>query len=317
MKNFKVFLVIFVLEISYLATVGSARSMAYFRLNLKKGADIFHASYLLAQDAAPTPPADTAPPDQTPPSDTPPPDQGTPAETPPDQTLQPDTQTEPAPDNSDSLGTGSEVVPNNPDTLETPQDNSQETVPEQINPSAETPQPELVAPENSDNGVQESVQGTTEQNENLPADVADKLTNTEGLTSRDSLTSPEDINNEIVQKSDLEENLLSQAPTIGEQENLLVQFSNEKVDDIENSVIAQDFSTVEFVTQRLNDQIDTFVENFSSLPPEEKLQLEEKFKKFSDEADTRLRSQQLVVPEGLEQDMEITRGKILSIDILP
>ncbi len=122
------------------------------------------------------------------------------------------------------------------------------------------------------------------------------------------------VDAEIVQKSDIEENQIAQATTLEQREDLLIQFANEKVDDIGNSLQSQDFATTNFVVQRLNDQIDSFVANLANVSEADRADFESKFKQFSAVAEEQLRAQQLAVPEGLEQDIEISRGKILSTE---
>ncbi len=165
----------------------------------------------------------------------------------------------------------------------------------------------------------------TQESQNLPVgnntpptEIKKRLNDTEVLTSTEEIqTNPEIINQDIIQKSALEEDMLSRASTKEQKGDLLVQLVNEKIDDINNSVGTKDFATLSYINQRLSDQIDVFTNNLQTLSPFKKKQLEQKFKIFSKNAETQLRSGQLVVPEELEQDLEITRGKILSIDNLP
>ncbi len=227
-----------------------------------------------------------------------------------------------APHNSVPSDQSSSNIPSNTTTTSpdstVPADNSasqNQPPPESSNSNSEN----VISPNTDNNKSTESPThappSTDETGNELNQESASS--NTEILTSTDVLTQPETINQEIVQKSALEEDMLAQASTKEQVGNILVQLANEKIDDINDSLSTKDFATVNYINQRLDNQIDAFTHNLQNLTLPQEQQLEQKFKIFSANAETELRSEQLVVPEGLEQDLEITRGKILSIDNLP
>ncbi len=167
---------------------------------------------------------------------------------------------------------------------------------------------------------QSDTSGQTNPDQNNQEGVSqpsqDQTVSSQVLSPQESIVNAEP-SAEIVQKSQIEETNLVAAQTPQDQENLLVQYATEKVDDIANSLTKTDFATTDFVAQRLNAQIDSVLNTFQQIPLEDQAAFKEKIQQFSATAETELRGQQLVVPEGLEQDLEIARGKLLLINSTP
>ncbi len=127
------------------------------------------------------------------------------------------------------------------------------------------------------------------------------------------ITNVNQISSETVEKAKIEESQIAAAKTPEAQSALIISFADEKVDDISASLRKSNFAEVDFLIQRLNDQIDQAIDSIKHVSPEAQEGLRKKLVKFSREADADLRTQELLVPEELEQDMEISRAKLLFI----
>jgi len=127
------------------------------------------------------------------------------------------------------------------------------------------------------------------------------------------VTNVSQISSEAIEKAKIEENQIAAAKTPEAQSALIINFADEKVDDIGASLRKSNFAEVDFLIQRLNDQIDQAIDSVKHVSPEAQETLRKKLVKFSREADADLRNQELLVPEELEQDMEISRAKLLLI----
>lgn len=103
---------------------------------------------------------------------------------------------------------------------------------------------------------------------------------------------------------------IAAAATPAEQTSLAVAYAAEKIDTLDAPAVKNDFSNGAFVVTNLLKQVDTIVANTAKVNDPAVV---EKVKEFKAAADASLRSSQLTVPEDLEQDMEITRGKLLSL----
>lgn len=135
------------------------------------------------------------------------------------------------------------------------------------------------------------------------------------ITAEDSASfnNPENINQEIVDQGKKEDEILSSTAEPVEQTELLLQFADEKVNDIGSTLETNDFSTSGYLVQRLNQELDAALGNIGSLSLEESGPLRQKLADFAEKSDVAFRAEQLTVPEKLEQDFEITRGKLLTI----
>ncbi len=238
----------------------------------------YQAAILLAEDVAP--PADSAPADVAP------------ADAAPDSApdVAPDVAPETAPD--DSAG-------------EAPVDNIDNGATDNSVPAENAAPEENVAPEN----------GAALENSNNPLEEF-TTTESEVLTDTGTYTNPDNIDQTYADNAQIEDGQLAQVETPAEAVPLLIDFANENVNDIGTLIQDNDFTSANFVIQRLNDQVDQAMANIGGLTNQESAPLKQQLIKFSEEADKLFRSQQLVVPESLEQDFEISRGQFLNIEQL-
>lgn len=246
-------------------------------LVLKETKSVYNAT-ILAQDATPAPTDTTAPP----PADTSvPPDTSAPAETTPEAA--PETQ-----------------PPETPPSETTPA--PEEALPTEITPEvpAETP-PAETPPATEEQAAAPSIEFTSQESQAISD--AGSLTNVDNIA-------PTEIN-----KAQSEDAQLAQATTPEENASLLIDQVGNKTEDVSNLTENSDFTTTTFVTQRVDNQIDQALTEIGGLSPEAGAPLREKLVQLSETAEPIFRSEQLVVPDNLEQDLEIIRGKLLNIQL--
>ncbi len=261
-------------------------------------------SGLPPQPAAPTDDSLQISPDIPSPSEVPPSPDQTPGS--PDST----TAEPPVPENSDQPTALPESLPTQEPELTSPQP------PDENLPSPELQQNVDLSPNEISNGSNvlsspESItpepdqKNTADVSESVPP-VASDVTAPEGVIADVSR-----IDTETIEKARIEDSQLANIEAPEAKTELLINFANESVDDINTSLEKNSFSGVNFIVQRLDDQITNALNQLEQVAPDQQLALKEKIQKFSQEADRDLRNQQLVVPEDLEQDMEIVRGRLL------
>ncbi len=237
-------------------------------------------------------------------------------DTPPaDQTVQDTTQPTPTDEPSPSP---TETIPASPatDVLQAPINQPEpQTTPAQdetslLNPTPtpqESPSAEIT-PSLSEiaqgNGAQESTFST---DTSLSSTVNDNVTN-----PGSSVETADNVAQTVLDKARKEDQEIEAEQDPKQQTDSLINLAGEKVADINQSISQNDFSTGSFLTQRLTSQIEKAQENLQKINPADKKNMEQKLKTFCKQADLGLKSEQLAVPEELEQDIEIARGLCLS-----
>lgn len=135
------------------------------------------------------------------------------------------------------------------------------------------------------------------------------------LNPVDLITSSENISDESVEKVKKEEEKLGESKNPQEEGSLLIDFSKDKIKDIDKFLRSDDFASTNFATLRLNVYLDRLVENIQKAPLSDGIGLKSKLKNFCKQADFILRSEELTIPEEAEQDVEIARGKCLETQL--
>lgn len=183
--------------------------------------------------------------------------------------------------------------------------------PEQTNPNSNSAQPTEAPANNQPPPTTPEAQGQSSL-ANPPLETS--VSQTESiLNPTDLLNSPDAINSKSVEEIKSEATQLEQAKTPQEETKLLINFSVDKVKDITNFIKKDDFTSTNFASQRLNEDLNQAVTNLQNLPPKDKTQLQNQLRSFCQQADFVLRSSELSVPEQAEQDLEINRGICLNI----
>lgn len=134
------------------------------------------------------------------------------------------------------------------------------------------------------------------------------------VTNPDSvLANPQQVDENTMQKAQQENHVLATSQTPQDKVNTLVSFAKDKVINIETSLKQTDYSTTSFLTQRLNDQLDQTVQALSTVPQGQSNKAKQYLQAFCNKADLALKTEQISVPEDLEQDVIIARGKCLEL----
>lgn len=249
-------------------------------------------SSVIAQDAQP--PVDTPLQDLQPPTDTPPSGQAQPS---PASDQQPANNSQPA-ETSSPLTTDTPLqgqVNYNQTNLETSSEPSPSETPLQSPSFLETPQPSDLPSTINESSSQLQVANASE--------IA--------INSDDLISSPIEVDKQTERKANQEDQSLENA-TAEKQQALLIDYASNKILDLAKTIKSDDYSTASFLTQRLNDQLDKAQNIIASNPTIANVG-RQSLKKFCSRADLILKTEQLAVPEELEQDIEIARGKCLNI----
>ncbi len=135
------------------------------------------------------------------------------------------------------------------------------------------------------------------------------------LNTDEIVSSSEGINQQSVDEVKKEDQMLSQITDPAKQTAQLITFSADKVKDIHENIIKDDFSTTNFASQRFNDILGQAVKSLDQLTPKQAQDLKSKLNNFCNQADMVLRTAQLSVPEGMEQDLEINRANCLATQL--
>lgn len=176
-----------------------------------------------------------------------------------------------------------------------------EVTPEDTNLS---PQPTL----SEDNGQQTSTVTPNTDNANM-LDTSSSV----AVTNQDSLiANPQEISDSATQTAKQEDLTLTPSQAPQQKENNLITFAGNNIASLDNSLRQNDFSTSSFLTQRLSDQIDQTQQVLHTVSQADYTADKEKLAAFCKQADLTLKTQQLVVPEDMEQDIVIARAKCLA-----
>jgi len=271
----------------------------------------------LLAEADSTPSADSTTPDASTPGDA---EQTTPSDTPAPQDSSPQDVTPPqdqTPSTPDVGATDTGAI--EPPAPETPENTDQVAPPlpsedlPSFEPAANITPPSDTIPIDNSSSIAQPEPTPTEQDQKNTADVSELTPPVapDVTTPELTITDVARIDAEVIEKVRIEDTQLSDAQTPEAKTDLLINFANESVDDVNTSLEKNNFSGVNFLVQRLDDQITNALSQLEQAAPDQQPALQAKIQKFSQVADSEIRTQQLVVPEELEQDMEIARGRLL------
>lgn len=279
---------------------------------------------LIADDSVPTDtpadqPTDTSVPDQqttSNPTNTPVSDQVTPPQVTDqpttDQSVTAPTDT-PIPSSSDI----SNIIPTDTPMPSLPADetgltNSSDT-------SVPAPSGEMTPTSaSSDTPTIETVNTVTPTPENQDASVVDTVNLTDNTAPVDSaIVNPDtavsnlsDIGNQTIQQAQQQDSEISASQPPQQQTQMLLQSAKENVITINDVVQQNAYATESFLAQRVTDEISKAIATSQNAPSAKTLS---DVQLFCKQADLSLRTEQLLVPQDLEQDIEIARGLCNSI----
>ncbi len=146
-----------------------------------------------------------------------------------------------------------------------------------------------------------------------PATMTDSMGTASVLNPTDTINSLEGIKEQAVQEALKEEETIAAATNPIDQTKLSIDYAQDKVRDINDALKTDDFASLNFASQRFNQNLDRAVEKLDLVSPAESGKLKKQLSNFCDQADLVLRYSELAVPEEVEQDLEINRGRCLAV----
>ncbi len=119
------------------------------------------------------------------------------------------------------------------------------------------------------------------------------------------IASPDKVDSGSQDEAKKEDQTLAVLADPGQKATALTTFASDKVNDVDKFTREQDFSSTTFANARLSDQIDQ-LKTLSNQPS-----VAQKLADVCQQTNTILRTAQEVVPDEMEQDLEITRSQCL------
>lgn len=297
-------MIIIALELVFTSAVaGFSSHPKAFNQTKKQMYNVLGIHKIAQVDESATPPPDspTTPTDNSTPADiqpTPQPSGDIPSSSPTDATS-PIDSSNPAP--SDQSTTGDQpLVQESPISSDNPS-----LFDQQINPATSTQE----SPTPSDQISPGAANSAT-----LTGDTSN-ISQTTAVLNPSDTNSPDNLNNQSIDEVKKEDNQLAQTTDLTDQNKLLISFATDKVKNMTNFTKSDDFASTTFAAQRFNDQVDQAISNLSKLSPKEQSQAKVRLTNFCNQADSVIRSVQLSVPEGSEQDLEMARGQCQELQL--
>lgn len=186
------------------------------------------------------------------------------------------------------------------DTLEPLQDQTPPEIPTEVQTETETESPPTEEP--TDSPPEQEV-GTSVQ------------TLDPAIFSNVTEKSPADkLFEQTINEVQNENEQLDNAKTPQEQANLLVQFEANNVQTLNTNMNTNKFDDVAFTAEKLSYQIDKTIDIIQNLNPKDAQEFRNKIDTICKNTEYLLRPGELVVPESLEQTLEVTRGKCFNFE---
>ncbi|GEM_PF-5890197 len=127
-----------------------------------------------------------------------------------------------------------------------------------------------------------------------------------------TFNSTENVNQQTIDEIQKEENTVNNIADPVAQTQVLVNLEDKKTQSIDKSIQQNDWSSVNLTTERFNDALDRIAENIGKVTNAQSLVLKQQISSLCTNSDPVLRTSGLAVPEGIEQEIEIGRGKCLA-----
>lgn len=121
-----------------------------------------------------------------------------------------------------------------------------------------------------------------------------------------NVSSTENIETDVVTQAERNDKAINAATSPDQKSSDLLTSEQEDLNLLTTTIRNSNYASSSFLTQRLISNLQTFT---TTLPTTaNRISLQNQFITLCNQADTQLRTQQLTVPEELEQDIEITRS---------
>lgn len=145
-----------------------------------------------------------------------------------------------------------------------------------------------------------------------PSQEIDNTLNNNAVNGNTVISSAEHVNEQALQTAQKENIDIAQIQNPSEQTTKILSVAKEKIMDMNQTITHGDFATTSFLTQRLTNQISSAKVNIQKVSSDQQHIVQQRIQSFCKQADLGLQTQQLVVPEALEQDIEVVRGLCIS-----
>lgn len=251
-------------------------------------------------------PTDTLTPDQNQPTDTPiltdqsqsPTDTPTPSQS--DlQIISPTEAPTLSPDETSLVNTSDNATTPAPSGELTPSPTSTDNITETATSTTDATNTLIPTPENQDTGIVDTSTTTT--------NLSSSPLNNAVVNSDTAISTPSDISTDSIQQAHQQDVEIHNASNPQQKTQTLLQAAKENVISVTDTIQQNNYSTEAFLTERITDEVSSAITNAQAQTTQQKSTLNE-VKLFCKQADLTLKTQQLLVPQDLEQDIEITRG---------
>lgn len=175
---------------------------------------------------------------------------------------------------------------------------------QQANVSSNTPLP-------IDNANQDVSSDT-----NQSSDITSNIANSDVLLDPQSvITNTSSINAAIVNDVTNQDVAVNNDQSPEQKVVSLQTFVKDNVVSINNQITRNNFSSTALLSQQLNKQLDTLSTDLATLPLQSKGQAESKIRSLCSKAAVALRTEAMVVPEDLEQDIITNEAKCYNLSL--
>jgi hypothetical protein len=182
-------------------------------------------------------------------------------------------------------------------------------------PPPDTPEPtfEPTSTDSADIGSPEPTVEETASPMESPIEFVNPA-NTAAVINPDSvINTTQNLTQDTIDQVSQEETSINNETDPIAQTQILLDLGTNNVEALNDSIKMSNWSSVNFTTQRLNDVIDRASDNSNKAGSLENLALRQQISDLCETSDPILRVYALTVPQDLEQDIEIGRGKCLKL----
>lgn len=128
------------------------------------------------------------------------------------------------------------------------------------------------------------------------------------LDPSNTINSIENVSQNIIDQAVQEDSKLNTIVDPEAKNDFIIETSSNQVAALNELISNNSHTDANFTIQRLNSKIETAINNVASLPETNKNNALQKLTNFCKSADPSLRLLNLLAPEEIQQDIEITRG---------
>ena len=203
--------------------------------------------------------------------------------------------------------------PDSPPPESPPPESPPPEIPPAEVPPAEAPPAEIPpAPPENVNPDNQNPPETQPENQLLPGEQVNQQEANQ-ISQAGALNSPENVDPAVTAAVENQENQLAAIQDPVEKAGALIKFADEDISLIDQKVSPTDFASANILAQIITEHLDQALKQIGGLSFIQGRALKQKLAVIAEHADRIFRTEQLVVPEQMEQEFEITRGVFLNI----